>query len=208
MSVRGLSITLALVAMTGCMTTAPDQPRESTEVYPDLAWDDLVEYRSLASAPAQDVGDRVVQVANRDAAALPPDERLASLPQKVREDPDLAHLALSRALDKPEHYHGGVYGVVGTAKFFLAPTARVADYDRLYPVMVRVLSEKYGCFMVQKLNFGELTKVTCRDKRQVVFWKSRGADWIQFYARQFDRDGYEIQVRQRRIVRISDRRII
>jgi hypothetical protein len=59
--------------------------------------------------------------------------------------------------------------------------------------------------MIEKQNYGdETTRVRCRDLRQVMMWKSTGPGWIQFQARQFDRDGYEIVVRKRRIVRVSD----
>jgi hypothetical protein len=105
-------------------------------------------------------------------------------------------------------YEGGFYGTHGLTKIFIAPTSKIGDYSRLYWVMVKVLSEKYGCFMVAKQYAGDTTRVFCRDKRQIVFWQSRTKDWIQFASRQYDREGFEIAVKRRRIVRVSHNPVI
>ena len=57
--------------------------------------------------------------------------------------------------------------------------------------------------MTAKANRGDSTWIKCRDKRQVMFWRDTSGGVIQFHARQYDRDGYEIVVRKRQIVRIS-----
>jgi hypothetical protein len=75
-------------------------------------------------------------------------------------------------------------------------------------VMVKVLSEKYGCFMVSKQNGPEKTWVKCRDKRQIVFWKSKGQGFVQFYSRQYDKDGYEIVVQKKKVVRVGSEKVL
>jgi hypothetical protein len=107
-------------------------------------------------------------------------------------------------IETPELYEGGVYGYVGSAKAFVARRRTIPDYNRLYWVMVKVLSEKYSCFMTAKQNRGDETWVQCRDGRQVVFWRDQSSRWIQFQARQYDQEGYEIAVRKHQIVRIGN----
>ena len=135
-------------------------------------------------------------------------EAARALMAAVRAQPLLAQLAASRSMTQPVLYEGGVFGLVGPAKMFVASTAFIKDFDRLYWVMVKVLSEKYGCFMVSRRTYATKTWVKCRDQRQIVFWKSKGPNWIQFYARQYDRHGYEIVVRKRQIVRISKDQVL
>ncbi len=134
--------------------------------------------------------------------------RLAQLPPLVQERPQLARLVAAADLEEPILFHGGVYGKRGPAKAFVASLSDVPDYDRLYWVMVHMLSEKYGCFMTKKLNQKNTSLVRCRDGRRVMFWKSRGKEWIQFVARQYDREGYEIVVRKRQIIRVSREQIL
>ncbi len=138
---------------------------------------------------------------------LTPD-RLAAMPMALQQRPDLAHFAVSRSMNAPIAYEGGVFGTVGNAKMFVGPSTHIGNYDRLYWVMVKVLSEKYGCFMAARQNMPEKTLIKCRDKRQIVFWKSKGPGFMQFFARQFDRYGYEIVVRKRKIVRIGTEKVL
>ncbi len=138
---------------------------------------------------------------------LTPD-RLAAMPVALQQRPDLAHFAVSRAMNAPIAYEGGVFGTVGNAKMFVGPSSHITNYDRLYWVMVKVLSEKYGCFMSSRQNMPEKTLIKCRDKRQIVFWKSKGPGFMQFFARQYDRDGYEIVVRKRKIVRVGTEKVL
>ena len=111
--------------------------------------------------------------------------------------------ALPAALSQPEAYEGGVFGYMGSAKGYVADRKVIPDYNRLYWVMVKVLSEKYNCFIAAKQNRGDETWIQCRDKRQVVFWRDLNAKYIQFQARQFDREGYETAVRHHEIVRLG-----
>lgn len=99
-----------------------------------------------------------------------------------------------------EHYGEGIYGKVGSARAFVAAKAKVPDWDRLYYVMIRVLSEKYGCFMTAKSRQNHRIHIRCRDKRHVVFNRSETDGTMQFYARQYDREGRELIVSNRRII--------
>ena len=114
-----------------------------------------------------------------------------------------ARRSLPAALSQPEAYEGGVFGYMGSAKAFVAYRKAIPDYNRLYWVMVKVLSEKYSCFISAKQNRGDETWIQCRDKRQIVFWRDLNSKYIQFQARQFDHEGYEIAVRHHQIVRLG-----
>jgi hypothetical protein len=172
----------------------PPAELDGEELEPSLPWDELVQFNDEVFSPTPGYAIDDVQ--------LTP-ERLGRLPWPLRQSPKLSWLALSRGVDQPISYQNGVFGLIGSAKFFATTTDKVRDYDHLYWVMVKVLSEKYGCFMTTKQNVGDEVNITCRDKRVIRFWRSQGTDWIQFYARQFDRQGYEIKVEKRRVVRIS-----
>ncbi len=175
------------------------EPLDAEDLGPDVVWDDLMSSTSDRFEPNPDIFFE-------DAVLTP--ERLAQMPHLLQRAPDLAHLAISRSIENPIHYQDGVLGQVGTTKFFVTTRERVATFNRLYWVMVKVLSEKYSCFMVSKQQIDDQLRVTCRDKRQIVVWRAAGRNWIQFYARQYDRDGYEIQVVKRKIVRVGDRRLV
>jgi hypothetical protein len=165
----------------------------------DLSWDDLLSSTSseFTANPALPLDDMILT-----------SERLAALPLPLQRDLRLARLALARSLENPSLFDLGVLGMVGTSRLFVTTSDKIKNYERLYWTMVQVLSRKYGCFIRTKLRTGDETKVTCKDKRTIVFWRSQGAGWIQFFSRQFDKEGYEIMVKKRRIVRISNERII
>jgi len=173
------------------------EPLESEDLEHGMPWQDLMSRKETDLDPGKWV----------DGAMLTP-ERLAKLPPAVRQAPELAQLVVSRSLENPSFYEGGVFGLTGSAKVFVGTTDKIKDEYELYYIIVKVLSEKYGCFMIGKQNVGDTVNVTCRDKRRIVFWKARGPGWVGFHTRQFDRDGYEIQVRQRKIVRISNTKVL
>lgn len=113
----------------------------------------------------------------------------------------LERLVAGFRIERAHAYEGGVYGKVGHVTVFAAPISQIPDYDRLYWVMVKVLSEKYGCFIKRKQSSATQVTVDCRDTRKVVFRRNRGQDWIQFYGRQYDKNGNELIVQNRRIIR-------
>jgi hypothetical protein len=127
--------------------------------------------------------------------------RLESLPPEILGDPDRACLATGFSLERPQFLDVGVYGKIGTATAFVARRSKIADYDRLYWVMVRVLSEKYGCFIRKKTNLGQTVRFECRDQRVVVLDRDISGGFAKFSGRQFDQMGREIIVKPRPVAR-------
>ena len=97
-------------------------------------------------------------------------------------------------------YNEGVYGKYDGLVTFMSTLDRVPDYQRLYWVMVRVLSEKYGCFIKKKERDGDRYQFTCKDRRKIVMKRSRGSLLIRFFARQYMPDGTEIVVKNHKAV--------
>ncbi len=137
----------------------------------------------------------------------------SQLHPKIRKDGHLSKLAMARSMKNTIPYEKGVLGNVGTAKYYITTKGRVPNWTRLYWVQVKVLSEKFGCFMVKKVRRGDVMVAQCRDKRRIVMHRSmsdgrNGENWIQFEAKQYDRDGYEILVKRKKIVRVSNYRVL
>ena len=198
-------IAVTLVATLGLSACTTPEEVELEELKVEYDWDELLE-ASVKAMPQGSVsyipGWPMVQTLPKPpdnlhliALSLPPDQSVASE-------------LLSRNLSRPIPYEGGIYGTRGYSKVFVAPTTQIHNYSRLYWVMVKVLSEKYGCFMVAKQYHWGTTRVWCRDKRQVVFWQSKNRNWIQFATRQYDKDGFEIAVKRRKIFRVSSDPVI
>ncbi len=159
-------------------------------------------FTTKASAP----NDVVTPVARLDANHLEwmrfiPENvsrsRLEVLPLALLADPDRASLAAGFALERPQFMDIGVYGKIGTSTAFVARRSKIQDYDRLYWVMVRVLSEKYGCFIHKKTNLGQTVRFECRDKRTIVLDRDISGGFAKFAGRQFDQMGREIIMRYR-----------
>lgn len=187
---------LPLILVTACAHDDALPSKRSDIADGPLAWDELVHFNENTFEPNGHLWLEDLLVTR---------ERLETLPQDLRNSPDLAQLALNRALESPHSWESGVSGRVGNAKVYVTTTDRVKDYEQLYVIMVRMLSQKYGCLMIEKQNYSdETTRIRCRDLRQIIMWRSTGPGWIQFHARQFDRHGYEIIVKNRQIVRVSD----
>jgi hypothetical protein len=186
---------LVLGLATAC---TPPEELPGDVLQPSLDWEELSQ--TVRDAPEATDGSAT------HPGRLPGEATLRdTLPAKgTAAAESLTKLLQARALEGPVAYAGGVLGSVGAARLFVATTDRVHDDSRLWWVMVRLLSEKYACFMTHRQTLGERLNIGCRDGRRVSFWRSRGPGWLQFVARQFDREGYEIVVRQHRIVRISN----
>ena len=121
-------------------------------------------------------------------------ERTRLLGAELRADPDLARLAVRRSLEKPTAFDQGVYGKLGTSTVYMAPANRVQSSDRLYWTMVRVLSEKYGCFIVEKNRNSDRFQFRCRDGRQVVMQRKMDSRFAHFWGRQYNASGEELIV--------------
>lgn len=83
----------------------------------------------------------------------------------------------------------GVYGKLGSTSIFVAERALIPTYDRLYWAMVRILSEKYGCFIRRKIDFGDVVSFKCRDHRTVTMARKISGNFSLIHVRQFDRHG-------------------
>ena len=147
-----------------------------------LDWSDLIYGRSVSVKlrPETPV----------DFEVLP--ERTSKLVQELRSDPDLARFAVRRSLEKPTPFDQGVYGKLGSSTVYMAPLKRVGTSDRLYWTMVRVLSEKYGCFIVEKSRDAEKFQFRCRDGRLIVMQRKMDSRFAHFWGRQYDSKGAEV----------------
>jgi hypothetical protein len=117
-------------------------------------------------------------------------------PELIRDD-ELAKIAAGFGLERPQKMDLGVYGKIGKHTVFVAPRRAIGDYDRLYWVMVRVLSEKYGCFIKSKVSTAKIVRFECRDRRTVVLDRDISGSFAKFSGRQFDLMGREIIIKPR-----------
>ncbi len=116
---------------------------------------------------------------------------------ELNRDDELSKIAVGFGLERPQKMDLGVYGKIGKRTVFVAPRAAIADYDRLYWVMVRVLSEKYGCFIRSKVSTAKTVRFECRDRRTVVLDRDIAGSFAKFSGRQFDLLGREIVIKPR-----------
>jgi len=93
----------------------------------------------------------------------------------------------------------GVYGKIGPNSIFVAERAAIPNYDRLYWVMVRILSEKYGCFIRRKVDRGHSVSFQCRDQRTVKMARKISDRFSIVHVRQFDPYGRGIDTRGARL---------
>ncbi|MCX6124262.1 MAG: hypothetical protein NTV34_05865 [Proteobacteria bacterium] len=204
-----LLATSAITLMFGCGTVhswdgQKGEKTKSNKMQPGLDWDELVDNRGKHFGGY--FGDRAgisdQAVTSRPGRVGP--NREANNPQGSLEGPtgsvsniadgDLLRWVKDLKIERPRDYEGGVYGKVGSATVYIAPKSKIPDYDRLHWVMVKVLSEKYGCFILRKETFAHNVSVGCRDRRRIVFKRSRGDEWIMFYGRQYDLAGNEVVI--------------
>lgn len=117
---------------------------------------------------------------------------------------ELSMLGVSRV----EPVDVGFAGKMGHSVVFAAEKRLIPDYDRLYWVMIRVLSEKYGCFIRKKIDRGELVAFKCRDQRIVTFRRRLTEHYAVFKARQYRSDGREIVIANKRSKRVASSRVV
>jgi hypothetical protein len=177
----------------GC---TPPEELDGDDLEPSMDWEDLVSM------------EHGLQGADRDTAETVAVQRPKARPAAYRPAGSLDRSVALSTIENPAPYAGGILGTRGDSKYFIASTEVVPGYNRLYWVIVKVLSERYSCFMRTKLDVGPMTRFTCKDGRQVLFWKKKNPEYVEFVARQFDREGYEIKVIRKKIVRISNMRVI
>jgi len=89
----------------------------------------------------------------------------------------------------------GFYGKLGSNSIFVADRSVIPTYDRLYWAMVRILSEKYGCFIRRKIDRGPSVSFQCRDRRTVTMARKISGRFSMLHVRQYDRFGRVIESR-------------
>jgi hypothetical protein len=189
------SFLLCLGVATGCV---PKEELDSDDLEPSMEWEDILSHEASGNEIEEET------TASSAAQTAP----LMSKKQAMDAQVERSRAALLGDIQNAAPYAGGILGMKGSSKYFIATVSTIPEYDRLYWVIVKVLSEKYSCFIRAKQDIGLMTRFTCRDKRQVLFWKKKNNRFIEFTSRQFDRDGYEIQVIKKQIVRISSQKVI
>ncbi len=182
---------LLLGAAVGCV---PKEEIDSKDLEPSMDWEDIMSHNDV----------RAENSASSAAVTAP----VMRKKQAIEAHVEKSRQAILGNVENAAPYAGGILGIKGNSKYFIVSTTNIPEYDRLYGVIVKVLSEKYSCFIRSKQDIGLMTRFTCRGKRQVLFWKKKNDRFIEFTARQFDRDGYEIQVVRKQIVRISSQQVI
>ena len=191
MTLKALVLGPLLLLATACVGLGEDQDGG------ELNDEDLrleMPSEEFSSLPGEGIFSGQIAMAMPPSAAAP----LRPLTPKFIQ-PTVNKLQLSNSAV----YAGGILGWVGSAKAFVAPTSAVPDDHRLYWVMVKVLSEKYSCFMTGKQSAGARLLVRCADGRRVLLHRERGVDFVQFHAHQYDQEGYEILVKQHKKVRVD-----
>ena len=114
-----------------------------------------------------------------------------------------------RTLTNLKPFFGGFVGLRGDAKIFAMETPdSPKGFSYFFPMVIQVLSREYGCFVKIRMSWVDRHQFSCRDKRNIVVWYQPVFGWSQLVFRQFDRQGYEIRVRQRAIRRISARKVL
>lgn len=166
------------------------------ELIPKFGYDGVLDWNDLATSRSDGMNSNEDDVQNISVQPY----KAEQLHPKIKKDRTLSRLTLNRSLSDPEPYEGGVYGKIGSAVYFGSSTENISNYNRLYWVQVKVLSEKFGCFMRKKVTRGDINVFFCRDNRRVVYWRAASSDWIQFHARQFDSSWRELIVSDGRII--------
>jgi len=182
---------LVLMITFGCV---PREELDSEDLEPSLDWEEIMSRHETRSNEGESfAADIAPSLIKKQANRLNSEQRRKEILGNVQNAIPFA---------------GGILGVKGSSKYFIASVSTIPEYDRLYWVIVKVLSEKYSCFIRSKYDVGPLTRFVCRDNRQVLFWKKKNGRFIEFISRQFDRDGFEIEVVRKQVVRISNHKVI
>jgi len=146
--------------------------------------------------------DRVGKSESADSASA---GGLRSVPVKKL---GMKDVLLDLGLRRAQVMDHGIYGKIGNMSVFVADRKIVPDYDRLYWVMVRVLSEKYGCFIKRKIVERDIVSFTCRDKRTVVMKRRISGEYAKFVVKQYDAFGREVVVTKRPNKKITSRGLV
>jgi hypothetical protein len=112
-------------------------------------------------------------------------------------------------LENIKPFFGGFLGLRGNSKIYVVENqSKTYRFAELYPHVIQVLSREYGCFIKKKISWEDQHQFVCRDRRNIFAWYHPGLGWTRLVFRQFDQFGYEIKVKRKMVVRISDRSVL
>ena len=130
-------------------------------------------------------------------------EEVSVATKQVQNEQDISAVLRNLGVHELEVLDVGFYGKLGASSIFVADRSDIPNYDRLYWAMVRILSEKYGCFIRQKVDRGRLVSFKCRNERTVTMARKISGKFAMLHVRQFDRMGAPIEPRIRPMSRSS-----
>ena len=97
-------------------------------------------------------------------------------------------------------YNDGVWAKYQEATYYIGSLEKIPDWTRQYWMIVKILSEKYGCFMTAKTHIGSRVTFRCRDKRAVVFQVFYKKKFVYFRGHQYDTWGNLLHVKNHEII--------
>lgn len=179
------ALMLILVIQSGCGRLRRDDPAS-------LAQED----KNLVLEPvAPDHGQNLLRWLTYRPERVTP-RALSGLRTDTLGDLERRKLALGFGIERPQAMDQGVYGKIGASTVFVASRKQIPDFDRLYWVMVRVLSEKYGCFIRRKFPYENQIGFECRDRRTIVMQRAITPEHVKFVGWQFDAKGRQVYMRR------------
>ena len=172
------------------------------------AFNDLRESEILGSAEESQIESKLIQISRRADSESADSTSARAMHSVSGKKLGMKEVLLDLGLQRAQVMDVGIYGKIGNMSVFVADRKVVPDYDRLYWVMVRVLSEKYGCFIKRKLVEHDVVRFTCRDKRTVVMKPRISGDYSKFVAKQYDAFGRDVVVTRRPNKKITGRGLV
>ena len=97
-------------------------------------------------------------------------------------------------------YNNGIWTKYKEATFYLSTLDQVPDWTHQYWVIVKILSEKYGCFMTSKMHLGPRITFRCHDKRAVVFQVFYKKNFVYIRGHQYDSWGNLLHVKNHEVI--------
>lgn len=88
-----------------------------------------------------------------------------------------------------KYFEGGVYGKIDGSVYYITTLAKAPNIDRLYLLMMKMLSKTYGCFLKKRIKSAGEYHFFCRDSRMVTMSPVFGQKLVLFRAVQKDRYG-------------------
>lgn len=184
-----------------------DEPELENEDFDDnddnpngIPWQDLAFDRFLPLPRLVRLSQRPGPQNNSPSKSLDPVEIQYMVP---------AFSAYVHFLDNIKPFFGGFLGLRGNSKIYVVENrSKTYQFAELYPHVIQVLSREYGCFIKKKISWEDKHQFVCRDRRNIFTWYHPGLGWTRLVFRQFDQFGYEIKVKRKMVVRISDRSVL